>query len=960
MTGATVARLKIVEKSIKANQRKIEEFVAPLPIDSSGGEILAQQIVKSLVYSCLTLASGLISEINSNSENQLSQQWRDIRFQTERLMRQLTLLDPKSDDDELRATLMWMSEKGGRLDLDLLNHIPINNLVASETSNQLLEIARKKIIERAKTQNETTAFQIPKPIMKTYRLFVPQTEFQNLPDVNILQSYPAFTVVSAPEDIISELRKKIPVENLGFQGKINEGEADMATPPPPISELRDEIPREGVEKMRNKIVKFNAPIQETWIRRLEEAGARVLRPAGGFGLIVAVPDDETANNIAAFEEVEKVTPFVPSFRIRPQFLQNLTEQGEGDDVEAGEKIVEARLKAAIEGVKQKSSSIPLPGILVADFFTAEESQKAEETLKGRGIKIVSRPTPTRLILDVGGKENVIDALRDISEQSGLQILEEKTLPRLFNDVAREVIGKGVVASSPDIGNGTNLTGKGEIVAVADSGLDTGEKSTLHPDFQNRVRTIQSYPINASFATLMNNVGEDDGASDKYSGHGTHVAGSVLGDGKQAAAMGLTPVKGMAPEAELVFQAIEQTPEWNTQAILYYIQHTGKMPPSSGLFGIPDDLKKLFAEAYDYGARIHSNSWGGGEAGAYDQQCLDLDEFVWEHKDFLVLVAAGNSGSNRLPNQGIEPMSIDAPGVAKNCLTVGACENNRVDTHNDTYGDWWRDSFPHPPFSSDQMCDSIDDVVAFSSRGPSQTMRRKPDVIAPGTFILSTRSSQMPSNNFAWGVFQPAKAHYLYMGGTSMATPLVAGAAALVRQYIRAHTPIANPSAALLKATIIHSAQYRTYRYRHASSAQWADNEQGWGRVNLINVLAPDAPVKVLFFDETGGLASGVEKIYQVDIADDSVSLRATLVYTDFPGEQLINNLNLLLFAPSGEYFFGNDFENSKQPDTSNNVEGVVIESPEKGVWTLKIVASNIAVGPQDYALVISAGEAKSV
>ncbi|HEX8251339.1 MAG TPA: S8 family serine peptidase, partial [Pyrinomonadaceae bacterium] len=482
--------------------------------------------------------------------------------------------------------------------------------------------------------------------------------------------------------------------------------------------------------------------------------------------------------------------------------------------------------------------------------------------------------------------------------------------------------------------------------------------TLHPDFQERVNTIRSYPINTSYSSLMSNAGEDDGASDKYSGHGTHVAGSIIGDGKQAEAMGLSPIKGMAPEAELIFQAIEQTPQWTTAAILYYIQHTGKMPPASGLFGIPDDLKILFDEAYKYGARIHSNSWGGGDAGAYDTQCTDLDSFVWEHKDFLILVAAGNSGLNNLPNQGIEPMSIDSPSIAKNCVAVGASENDRLNTHKDTYGQWWEKSFLHPPFYDDSMTDNINDIVAFSSRGPCKTMRRKPDVIAPGTFILSTRSSTMPSNNFAWGAFHPAKAHYMYNGGTSMATPLVAGAAALLRQYFRMRTPLGNPTAALLKAALIHSAEYCNYRYKHASSTPWADNEQGWGRVNLVNVINPAHPTRAIFFDETGGLASGDEKTYRIEIDDDSVPLRATLVYNDYPGEQLINNLNLLLFAPDGEYFFGNDFIGNKQPDTLNNVEGIVIQSPQKGVWLIRVVASNIVVGPQDFALIVSGGNAR--
>ena len=199
----------------------------------------------------------------------------------------------------------------------------------------------------------------------------------------------------------------------------------------------------------------------------------------------------------------------------------------------------------------------------------------------------------------------------------------------------------------------------------------------------------------------------------------------------------------------------------------------------------------------------------------------------------------------------------------------------------------------------------------------------------------------------------------------MATPLVAGSAALVRQYLRETRDIINPSAALVKATIIHSAQYMNYRYAHPNSAPWADNEQGWGRVNLATVLNPTSPTKVIFIDNSEGLATGDGHEYKVEITDDTVPLRATLVYTDFPGEvgsieQLVNNLNLTLYPPSDKYrryYQGNDFENTGEIDNCNNVEGCIIEPSQvlTGVWTIKVVGSDVPEAPQDYALVISGG-----
>ena len=120
-----------------------------------------------------------------------------------------------------------------------------------------------------------------------------------------------------------------------------------------------------------------------------------------------------------------------------------------------------------------------------------------------------------------------------------------------------------------------------------------------------------------------------------------------------------------------------------------------------------------------------------------------------------------------------------------------------------------------------------DVVAFSSRGPTNDGRIKPDVVAPGTFILSTRSRFIAPNHTGWAKFAPNK-DYFFMGGTSMATPLVAGAIALIRQFLRTKKKIRRPSAALLKATLIHGAERMDYRYSAETRKGLYDMEQGWG------------------------------------------------------------------------------------------------------------------------------------
>jgi len=158
--------------------------------------------------------------------------------------------------------------------------------------------------------------------------------------------------------------------------------------------------------------------------------------------------------------------------------------------------------------------------------------------------------------------------------------------------------------------------------------------------------------------------------------------------------------------------------------------------------------------------------------------------MWEHKDFLILIAAGNDGVDGDRDGVVDQGSVTPPGTAKNGITVGAAESVRSQGgYQRAYGSLWPDSYGIAPLKDDMQSDNADDVAAFSSRGPTRDGRVKPDLVAPGTNILSTRSSAVQSTNHGWGAWA-ASPRYMFNGGTSMATPLAAGAAALVRQYLR--------------------------------------------------------------------------------------------------------------------------------------------------------------------------------
>jgi len=110
---------------------------------------------------------------------------------------------------------------------------------------------------------------------------------------------------------------------------------------------------------------------------------------------------------------------------------------------------------------------------------------------------------------------------------------------LHNNVATD----GAHMNVQSLWTNCNLTGAGQVVCVADTGLDTGNANTIHPDFSNR--------IVAAFALGRPESNDwSDGTS--HGGHGTHVSGSVLGSG---AAWSNGLFRGAAYEASLVMQSI---------------------------------------------------------------------------------------------------------------------------------------------------------------------------------------------------------------------------------------------------------------------------------------------------------------------------------------------------------------------------------------------------------------------
>jgi serine protease AprX len=821
--------------------------------------------------------------------------------------------------------------------------------------------------------------------MSRYCVFCPDREIEKLPSgVKLEERYPAFSIVSASEDVIKKIRKHYPVKRM---------KEPKAPPEPEIAGGSISLAEGQKQGPYFRVVKFLAPVRQQWIQELERIGCQHHGAIGSSTFVISCPDKASLRKLEELSTIYyRSTTYKPYIQVSSEFFEVLgvdlnssseskqkgykADQqlaGLGSQASAGKRLSKGSpppppMQPNFRTVKEHN--LPLPGILIASFFIRKDQQQAKRQFMEQGIQEIKEINETDLLINLCSCEDIIGAVRMIVAQQGLRSLVERRISEVCNDRARPLIaGQAVLPKPSDLG----LTGRGEIVAVADTGLDTGETENLHPDFGDRVINIRAFPVSNRFN--LSDMIVDPNGDDKAdrTGHGTHVAGSILGSGACSGELGLkTSLAGMAPEARLVFQALEHTLQLRQPD-----NAANETEVSYGLVGIPNDIKRLFEAAYAQGARIHTIAWGTKVAGAiYDDDSRNLDQFVWNNKDYLIVVAAGNEGRDQgqtgnPPADGtIKPRSLTSPATAKNCLTIGACENNRPDQFQDRrYGEK-ADKWPVEPFSIDPITDCYNDIAALSSRGPCADGRRKPDVVAPGTMVLSIRSSKLDGekNRFGpltadgLGRFPDAENDYIYINGTSMSAALVAGYAALLRQYLREEKMINNPSAALLKALIIHSAQYSSYRYAADKKAQCADNEQGWGRVNLEKLLESD----FLFKDVPEGIPQHEAYEALIEVTDPSL-LRITMVYTDRPnprgdeGGGLVNNLNLFAFDPKGQAYVGNEFAGSSEPDDLNNVESIFVDEPKPGMWTIRVVASSVPEdASQDFALVISGAGVKWV
>lgn len=417
--------------------------------------------------------------------------------------------------------------------------------------------------------------------------------------------------------------------------------------------------------------------------QLKAAGAEIVSYVPNNAYLVRIASNG-AETLRALPQVQAVIAWEPHF-----------------------KIVNSELLA----LAYEQRPLPTGNPLVVMAFPGEEDATADalRNLGGTLLSKQSSPFGTQLLVHTPP-----DKLVEVAQLDTVHAIEPAYRRVLANDLSRTRVNISTNTVAPKENNHLGLTGSGVIVGVNDTGVDIG-----HPDLGGPARVMLDHP----------STGID------LNGHGTHVIGTIISSGANGPPGELVPgsttnasFRGMAPDASVFVQPIDIV---------------------TGPLKLDTEMQQVGASN---GVFISNNSWG--YIGAYDYTfaAASWDAAVRDSipgqqgsQAVTYVFSAGNDGNSFADDgTGGRDNTVSAPATGKNVITVGAVEQFRNITNEIVING--ETNVPHLTIT-----DSDDQVASFSSRGnvgrrvEGAFGRFKPDVVAPGVFVVSTRSVNWSSN-----------------------------------------------------------------------------------------------------------------------------------------------------------------------------------------------------------------------
>lgn len=775
---------------------------------------------------------------------------------------------------------------------------------------------------------------------------------------------------------------------------------------PPDLPRAQQVPRNQRATWPQHLVQFVAPPLPEFLAQLDELGVDVIDRVDRYAVSVLGNPEmmKAAQDLAC---VAWTGPFHPGYKLRRGVLDS------GGTVDVSIGVLPTGLSALLELVEKLGGTIRevekgspgVPQTQRADRVHVVHASLAASAVRNEIIQI---PEVTFVELDVEMQPD---------DERAAQI------------VAEDLDGAAAPATAPNTGYAANLAsygidGTGVTIGVIDTGIDNHDSATLHQDLRGRLaffadqtagtRTVDGWVI---------------GAGNAGGGHGTHVAGIAAGDGStgdtdpQGFVLGL----GIAPGAEIgSVNYLAANPQPTVAAVIQAAAANGAdvnnnswgTPTPSGydsrctaidqLVRDPNPTQPGFEEMCVVFSVGNSGGMPGSMTGPHEAKNAIVvgngltsrpgEGFFDDINGISFSSSRGPTADGRLCPTVVAPgtnvvsalTTIDAnaavPGIQRRYTTYTDTGGTTHNQHTSLSGssmaapqvsglcalliEWWRDRTGATPSAAMLRALVVNGAEDMAGGANWKT------VMNPGTPTWTASGS---NQRFVGLGFTPGQIWGFGSGGTGFVQftqrttaaqinatgqwSYAAGSDTLTVRALNGNLPDQIPSPAPVSWDQIVALD-------NAPIANVPNNDQGWGRVSLANIVttAPDSDrgPKIFSDQRIAFTANGQSHRIRVSPVDPTRPMRVTMCWTDPPGTSLVNDLDLRV-APTGggAAFVGNNFVNGFSAagglaDSTNNIECVYIQNPA-GTYDVDVLAASVttdartfALGSpwQDYAIVI--------